>query len=86
MVEGRGRGSDASRMESAAVAAPHWRTTVRPDGGATVRQVIDALERRFPGLKAELDKAEEDMVMPDLAVVMDGETSQRSPGVGAVGQ
>lgn len=45
-------------------------------GGATVRQVIDDLERRFPGLKAELYDEEEDMVTPGLAVVIDGETSQ----------
>jgi molybdopterin synthase sulfur carrier subunit len=44
--------------------------------GTTIRQVIDNLEGTFPGLKAELYDEEEDMVMPGLAVVVDGETSQ----------
>jgi molybdopterin synthase sulfur carrier subunit len=44
--------------------------------GRTVRQVIDHLEQAFPGLKAELYDAEEDLVMPGLAVIVDGETSQ----------
>ena len=44
--------------------------------GHTVRQVIDSLERTFPGLKAELYDEEEDVVMPGIAVVIDGETSQ----------
>jgi len=44
--------------------------------GQTVRQVIDNLERAFPGLKMELYDEEEDLVMPGIAVVVDGETSQ----------
>jgi molybdopterin synthase sulfur carrier subunit len=44
--------------------------------GQTVRQVIDNLERAFPGLKAELYDEEEDVVMPGIAVIVDGETSQ----------
>jgi molybdopterin synthase sulfur carrier subunit len=44
--------------------------------GRTVRQVIDNLERAYPGLKAELYDEEEDLVMPGMAVVVDGETSQ----------
>jgi molybdopterin synthase sulfur carrier subunit len=44
--------------------------------GCTVRQVIDNLGQAFPGLKAELYDAEEDLVMPGLAVIIDGETSQ----------
>jgi molybdopterin synthase sulfur carrier subunit len=44
--------------------------------GHTVRQVIENLERAFPGLKAELYDEEEDVVMPGVAVVVDGETSQ----------
>jgi molybdopterin synthase sulfur carrier subunit len=44
--------------------------------GDTIRQVIDNLEKAFPGLKAELYDEEEDMVMPGLAVVVNGETSQ----------
>jgi len=38
--------------------------------------VIDNLERAFPGLKMELYDEEEDVVMPGLAVVIDGETTQ----------
>jgi molybdopterin synthase sulfur carrier subunit len=44
--------------------------------GRTVRQVVENLERAYPGMMAELYDAEEDMVMPGLAVVVDGETSQ----------
>lgn len=44
--------------------------------GTTVRQVIDNLESAFPGLKEQLYDEEEDIVMPGLAVVVDGETSQ----------
>jgi molybdopterin synthase sulfur carrier subunit len=44
--------------------------------GRTVRQVIDNLEHAFPGLKTQLYDAEEDILMPGLAVVVDGETSQ----------
>ena len=44
--------------------------------GRTVRQVIENLERAFPGLQAELYDAEEDILMPGMAVVVDGETSQ----------
>jgi molybdopterin synthase sulfur carrier subunit len=44
--------------------------------GQTVRQVVENLERAFPGLKAELYDAEEDIVMPGMAVIVDGETSQ----------
>jgi molybdopterin synthase sulfur carrier subunit len=44
--------------------------------GRTVRQVIDHLEHAFPGMRAELYDAEEDILMPGLAVIVDGETSQ----------
>jgi molybdopterin synthase sulfur carrier subunit len=44
--------------------------------GETVRQAIDNLERAFPGLQELLYDAEEDIVMPGLAVVVDGETCQ----------
>lgn len=44
--------------------------------GDTVRQVIESLEQAFPGMKAELYDAEEDILMPGLAVIVDGETSQ----------
>ena len=44
--------------------------------GRTVRQVVENLERAFPGMQAELYDAEEDILMPGVAVVIDGETSQ----------
>lgn len=44
--------------------------------GRTVRQVVDSLEQAFPGMLAELYDAEEDSIMPGMAVVVDGETSQ----------
>ncbi len=44
--------------------------------GETVRQLIENLESAYPGLKAELYDEEEDMVMPGMAVIVDGETSQ----------
>lgn len=44
--------------------------------GRTVRQLVDNLERAFPGLKAELYYEEEDILMPGMAVIVDGETSQ----------
>ncbi len=44
--------------------------------GATVRQVINALETLHPGLKDLLYDAETDDVTPGLAVIVDGEVSQ----------
>ncbi len=41
--------------------------------GATVREVIDNLEARFPGLRARL--LDGDRLRPNLAVVVDGEVS-----------
>ena len=41
--------------------------------GATVRQVIDNLERRYPGLHARL--CEGDQLRSSIAVVIDGRTS-----------
>lgn len=43
--------------------------------GATVRQVINNLEREYPGARALLLDEEEDDLLPGLAVVVDGETS-----------
>ena len=44
--------------------------------GGTVRQVINSLERQYPGVKEYLcDESEEDL-MPGIAVIIDGETSQ----------
>lgn len=44
--------------------------------GSTVRQLIENLEQAFPGMKAALYDEEEDIVMPGMAVVIDGETTQ----------
>ena len=41
--------------------------------GETVRQVIDALDSRYPGIKARLCDAER--LRPGIAVVVDGEVS-----------
>lgn len=41
--------------------------------GATVRQLIDNLEARFPGIKARL--VEDGMLRPNVAVAIDGEVS-----------
>ena len=49
--------------------------TVRVAGG-TVRQLINNLEMRFPGIRARLcDEAAGDL-LPGVAVIVDGETSQ----------
>jgi len=44
--------------------------------GQTVRQIVDNLERAFPGIKMELYDEEEDIIMPGMSVIVDGETSQ----------
>ena len=41
--------------------------------GATIRQVVNNLEKEFPGIKDEL--CEDDDINPGIAVVVDGETS-----------
>ena len=43
--------------------------------GATVRQVINNLEKDYPGTRAFLIDEEEDDLRPGLAVIVDGETS-----------
>ena len=44
--------------------------------GGTVRQVINSMEKQYPGVKGFLcDEMEEDL-MPGIAVIVDGETSQ----------
>jgi molybdopterin synthase sulfur carrier subunit len=47
-----------------------------PAAGDTVGQLIENLEQTYPGMKAELYDAEEDILMPGMSVVIDGETSQ----------
>ncbi|MBM3225962.1 MAG: MoaD/ThiS family protein [Candidatus Tectomicrobia bacterium] len=44
-------------------------------GGHTVGQLIDDLEKQYPGLKERLYDEEEDNLMPGLAVVVDGDAS-----------
>ena len=41
--------------------------------GSTVRQVIESLERQFPGMRDALRL--DDDLMPGIAVIVDGETS-----------
>ena len=43
--------------------------------GATVRQVINNLEKDYPGTRALLIDEEEDDLIPGIAVIVDGETS-----------
>ena len=42
--------------------------------GATLREVIDALERQFPGIKARL--CQDDHLRPGLAAVIDGQVAR----------
>ena len=42
--------------------------------GANLRQVIDALEARFPGMKARL-LDEEGRLIPEIVAAIDGETN-----------
>ncbi len=43
--------------------------------GATVRQVINNLEKEYPGTREWLIDDEEDDLIPGVAVIVDGETS-----------
>ena len=43
-------------------------------GGATVREVIDALDAKFPGMKARL--CENDHLRPGLAIVIDTQVAR----------
>ena len=44
--------------------------------GRTVRQVINNLDREFPGVKEILYDEEEDDLQTGIAVIVDGEASQ----------
>lgn len=44
-----------------------------PAEGETVREVIDNLDKRYPGLKDRL--CEGDRLRPSIAVIVDGQTS-----------
>ena len=39
--------------------------------GATIRQVVDNLEKEYPGIKAQL--CDGDQIMPGMAVIVDGD-------------
>lgn len=43
--------------------------------GSSVRQVVESLERAYPGLKALLYDEGGERLRPDIAVVVDGEVS-----------
>jgi sulfur-carrier protein len=43
--------------------------------GATVREVVDGLEARYPGMKERL--CEDERLRPNIAVVIDGSRSRR---------
>ncbi len=44
--------------------------------GATVRQLINNLEKKYPGTKARIYDDQEDDLLPGVAVIVDGEASQ----------
>ena len=44
--------------------------------GQNVRQIVEYLRREFPGMLDELYFEEEDVLMPGVSVIIDGETSQ----------
>jgi molybdopterin synthase sulfur carrier subunit len=44
--------------------------------GHNVRQIVEYLGREFPGMLDELYFEEEDVLMPGMSVIIDGETSQ----------
>lgn len=43
--------------------------------GDTVRQVIEALEARYPGFRQRIIDPDSDRIRPDIAVSVDGEIS-----------
>jgi molybdopterin converting factor small subunit len=43
--------------------------------GETIRQVIEALDKRYPGIQARMYL--EDRLRPDISVVVDGKVSQK---------
>ncbi len=45
--------------------------------GATVRQVIEDLDRHYPGLAARLIEADHDRLKPNLTLVVDGVNSKQ---------
>jgi molybdopterin synthase sulfur carrier subunit len=44
--------------------------------GASVRRIINNLEKEFPGIRSQLCDEEEDDLLPGVAVIIDGEASQ----------
>lgn len=45
--------------------------------GVTVRQVIEDLDRRYPGIAARLIEADHDRLKPNLTLVVDGVNSKQ---------
>ncbi|RMG64612.1 MAG: molybdopterin synthase sulfur carrier subunit [Chloroflexi bacterium] len=45
--------------------------------GVTVRQVIEDLDRRYPGIAARLIEADRDRLKPNLTLVVDGVNSKQ---------
>lgn len=43
--------------------------------GATIRQVVNNLEKVYPGIKSRLCDPEEDELLPGVAVIVNGEAS-----------
>ena len=44
--------------------------------GSTVRQLINNLDKQFPGVRARLCNEDGTDLLPGVAVIVDGETSQ----------
>jgi molybdopterin synthase sulfur carrier subunit len=44
--------------------------------GSTVRQIVNNLEKKFPGTKVRLCDDQEDDLLPGVAVIVDGDASQ----------
>ena len=44
--------------------------------GRTVRQIVNNLEKQFPGTKARLCDEVDDDLLPGVAVIVDGDASQ----------
>ena len=43
--------------------------------GSTIRQLVNNLEREYPGIKSRLCAEEEDEILPGIAVIIDGEST-----------
>ena len=52
----------------------HGETTITVEG-STVREAIESLEERFPGIRARL--CEGDRLRPNISVIVDGQVSHQ---------